>query len=187
MARFGGSRRSDLLLERDTPCRFRRACEPTTRSSRQDRSDRSRIAVGIRNARRARMRARLVVVLVLILVGWFGVAHAEDPPAPQPPTPDAPPSSDKATEAPTPPPPAPAPVPSPTPPATSATPATPAPVSGPTIVTGRVTDVLGRPMPDVRVYVLPTRMVATVRRCRRPESTGSWSRSARHTRIGPCS
>jgi len=73
------------------------------------------------------MHVRLAVIF-LLLVNWFRVAHAEDPPETPPEVP---------TEAP---------APAPSPPTTSTT-----------IVTGRVTDVMGRPVPDVRVYVLPKR------------------------------
>jgi len=42
-------------------------------------------------------------------------------------------------------------------PTTNAPPTNAPPAMGPTVVTGRVTDVLGRPVPNARVYVLPRR------------------------------
>jgi hypothetical protein len=84
------------------------------------------------------MSVRLAVIF-LLLVNWFHVAHAEDPPAPTETSP------------------APSPAPTPTPPTTAAAPPLSGPTASATIVTGRVTDVLGRPVPDVRVYVLPKR------------------------------
>jgi hypothetical protein len=105
------------------------------------------------------MLGRLVVSLVVLC--WSGVVFAEPPvPAPEP---DA--SKEPASPAPTPTPPSapepatPQPEPQPTPPPQAPVPVTVTPpvATGPTIVTGRVTDVLGRSVPDVRVYVLPRR------------------------------
>ena len=128
------------------------------------------------------MLGRLLASWVL-LVCWFGVAAAEDPPK-QPPaegspanTPLTPPANTPAdapntgapnTDAPNtgvPNPDAPNPdAPNADAPTTDATnPNTPntnaptTPLTGPTIVAGRVTDVLGRPVPNARVYVLPRR------------------------------
>ena len=91
---------------------------------------------------------RSVISLFALLVLWAGLASADDPPdAPAPtPTPvDEPPAQD-APPAPT----TPTPTPTPTPTTTPTTTRT-----GPTIVTGRVIDVLGKPVSNARVYVLP--------------------------------
>lgn len=86
---------------------------------------------------------RTVVVWCVLLACGFGIARAEAPPA----TPAEPPPA-------TPSPPSP---PAPAPPISAPAPPAPPPVRGPTIVTGRVTDVLGRPVRNSRVYVLPRR------------------------------
>jgi hypothetical protein len=117
------------------------------------------------------MARRWVVLITLLLAS--SAAFAQEPPdAPLPaPVPDAskepaapptpapadatpPPASESPESAPAPPAP---PTPAPPPPPPSVRPAPAARATGPTIIIGRVTDVLGRSVDDVRVYVLPRR------------------------------
>lgn len=91
---------------------------------------------------------RLICVLLLpLFVLPSAIAHADETPPP--------PTSPEPTS------PAPSPTGTPAPPTTTPPPTTPAPTTTPppatntpTIVTGRVTDVLGRPVGNARVYVL---------------------------------
>ena len=121
------------------------------------------------------MLGRLVVLFVSVLA-FASSALADDLPtrsppppvdAPTPPPPEPepslPPPAATATPEATSPPTTPAPDPSapqqqPAPPGPLPPPTKPTPVAtGATIVTGRVTDVLSRSVPDVRVYVVPRR------------------------------
>ena len=110
------------------------------------------------------MMVRRLVVSAIVLC-WSAVAFADEPPVSDPspaPAPDV--AKEPAAPAPT--------TPQPTPPESTpeATPPTsvpapttrpaipsPPPATGPTIIVGRVTDVLGRAVSEVRVYVLPRR------------------------------
>jgi hypothetical protein len=96
---------------------------------------------------------RLICVLLVVVPV---VASADEPPPiePTPPTPAPTEPTPAPTDAPTPAPtePAPAPVTEQAP--APSLPAAPTALNTPTIVTGRVTDVLGRPVGNARVYVL---------------------------------
>jgi hypothetical protein len=90
------------------------------------------------------MMRKSFALAMMMVVGLVATVAADDTPpvpAPEAPTPEAPTPAAPTPEAPT--------------------PVTPPPQAeaaiGPTIVTGRVTDVLGRPIANARVYVLPRR------------------------------
>ena len=86
------------------------------------------------------LRPIRVIIQLLVLLTTFGFARADEPPPPVP-------------EAPAPETPQPAPEPAPPPTVTPAAPPI-SQVTGPTLVRGRVTDILGRPVANARVYVL---------------------------------
>ena len=99
---------------------------------------------GTRVASATLMRATSVMTMLALLM--TGPAAADTPPAQRGSPPDAPaPPVDSAPPAPDTPAPAPA------------APTTPPTATGPTIIAGRVTDVLGRPVVNMRVYVTPAR------------------------------